>query len=74
MINEDSSSKVSNKSPCPKCKGEITSMFGLAGGGNVGEDGKINPGVYWICLDCDWMESRSDETLCFPFGLVEDPP
>lgn len=41
--------------PCPKCGGQITFGFGLAGGGY---------GVYWLCLDCDWFDkprSASEE-------------
>ena len=54
-----------NHDVCPNCSGEVTSMFGLAGGGE-------EPGVYWLCLDCDWMSSIPKNPVCFPFGLVDD--
>jgi len=34
---------------CPKCGGEITFGFGLAGGGY---------GPYWLCLVCDWFHKE----------------
>ena len=39
---------------CPKCGGEITFGFGLAGGGY---------GPYWLCLtdDCDFFEKTQAE-------------
>lgn len=51
---------------CPKCSGEITFSYGLAGGGP-------EPAVYWLCLDCDWMGPQPDKTVCFPHGLVKEP-
>jgi len=55
---------------CPKCNGEITFGFGLAGGGTKNDDGETVPGAYWMCLDCDWMGPEPQETICFPHGLV----
>lgn len=56
---------------CPKCGGEITFGFGLAGGG-VKENGETVPGVYFMCFDCDWMSPESQETICFPHGIVPE--
>jgi hypothetical protein len=56
---------------CPQCHGEITFGYGLAGGGQEGEQGK-EPGVYWMCLDCEWMGPTAQETVCFPHGLVQE--
>jgi hypothetical protein len=57
---------------CPQCGGEITFGFGLAGGGVDHGEG-TEPGVYWLCLDCDWMGPGPQETICFPHGLVNEP-
>lgn len=55
---------------CPDCGGETTFGFGLAGGG----DAEGNPGIYWLCLDCDWQEPKPRKTVCFPHGLVKEDP
>ena len=57
---------------CPRCRGEITCGFGLAGGGVENEDGQNVPGVYYMCLDCDWMTPEAKKTVCVPHGLVRD--
>ena len=61
--------KVEEPRSCPKCGGEVTFGFGLAAGGVVSEDGTV-PGVYWMCLDCEWMGPEPQKTICFPHGLV----
>ena len=60
---------------CPKCGGETTFGFGLAGGGAEDEDGNTVPGVYFMCLedDCDWMGPEPQKTICFPHGIVSGP-
>jgi hypothetical protein len=66
--------KVEDVDRCPKCNGETTFGFGLAGGGAKDpEDGGTVPGVYSICLECDWMGPTAQETICFPHGLVGEP-
>jgi hypothetical protein len=57
---------------CPKCGGETTFGFGLAGGGQKDEEGQTVPGVYFMCLgeNCDWVGPEPQETICFPHGLV----
>jgi len=57
---------------CPECGGETTFGFGLAGGGVEDEAGQTVPGVYFMCLDCDWMSCRPKQTICFPHGLVHE--
>jgi hypothetical protein len=54
---------------CPACQGEITFGYGLAGGG----DSEGNPSHYYMCLDCDWISSAPQQTMCFPHGLVDEP-
>lgn len=57
---------------CPKCGGETTFGFGLAGGGMPDEEGQTVPGVYFMCLDCDWMGPEPQKTICFPHGIVHE--
>ncbi len=64
--------KIEEPRSCPKCGGEITFGFGLAGGGVQSEDGSTVPGAYWMCLDCDWMGPTAQKTICFPHGLVRE--
>lgn len=52
---------------CPKCDGETTFGFGLAGG--VAEDD--NPRGYTLCLECDWQDPKPTHTVCFPHGVVD---
>jgi hypothetical protein len=55
---------------CPKCGGETTFGFGLAGGGVKDDDGQTVPGAYFMCLECDWMGPEPQKTICFPHGIV----
>jgi hypothetical protein len=55
---------------CPSCGGTIAFGFGLAGGGVQDEAGDVVPGGYWMCLDCEWMGPKPQETICFPHGMV----
>jgi hypothetical protein len=58
---------ISIESPkrCPACDGEITFGYGLAAGGP-------EPRGYYMCLDCDWMGPRAQQTVCFPHGIVTE--
>jgi hypothetical protein len=59
---EETFLEISQINDCPKCKGEVTFMYGLGGANGMG--------AYWVCLDCDWVSTSPQETVCFPHGLV----
>jgi len=65
--------KIDSPDTCPKCNGETTFGYGLAGGGTLDEHGDVVPGAYVMCLDCDWMGPMPQKTICFPQGLVREP-
>ena len=72
MANSEGSERLIPEDPdrCPKCGGETTFSYGLAGGGVEDEEGNTVPGVYFLCLEegCDWMGPQAQKTICFPHG------
>ena len=48
---------------CPKCGGQLTFGYGLAGGGI---------GSYWMCLDCDFFEKKQDTESCLDLAERDD--